>query len=232
MSRPRRQSKPAGTLRSYGIAAALGMVAAGSIALAGAGRSSNDKPVPAAATTMRGSILTAEAEHRPAATLPSFVRLSPGRMVRGDAVPDGERGDVPPTMGMPPVSAVPPSFWAAANTTVLPNGELEALRRAVSVSAASIPALPIVQPLTARTGVATSALDTALQQPFQVPGRLLRSKVVAPHTNPDFDLKVNERTTLGMFGDVSPAAKVDPRNINLRKDVGAGLTLQYKFPAN
>lgn len=69
------------------------------------------------------------------------------------------------------------------------------------------------------------------REPVRVPGQFLRKKVVAPHSTPDLEIGKAGPTTLGVFGTVGKIEPTDARNSTSRtmQDVGAGLTLQYKF---
>lgn len=69
-------------------------------------------------------------------------------------------------------------------------------------------------------------------QPVRVPGPFLKGKTVAPHSKrPDLELSNDGRTTVGVFGSADLMDKTDLRNSTSKsvRDVGAGLTLQYRF---
>lgn len=64
----------------------------------------------------------------------------------------------------------------------------------------------------------------------KVPSPFLKSQVVAPHT-PDVSVDLNKTTSVGVFGEMSHTSRTDVE-ANLSKperEVGAGVTLQYKF---
>ena len=69
------------------------------------------------------------------------------------------------------------------------------------------------------------------RQPVKLPGAFLHKNVVAPHSAPDLKLGSDGKTTLGVFGDANRIDRTDARNSTTKPitDVGAGLTLQYKF---
>lgn len=73
-------------------------------------------------------------------------------------------------------------------------------------------------------------LDTA---PTRVPGQLQKTQNIAPHANgtPDIGVEVDKRTSVGVFGDMSRIEREDIRTSTVKqgRDVGAGVTLQYKF---
>lgn len=62
-------------------------------------------------------------------------------------------------------------------------------------------------------------------------GPLGRSGLLGPHATPDFELPVTKRTTIGVFGDSNRIEPTDIRNATTRatRDLGAGVTLQYRF---
>lgn len=69
-------------------------------------------------------------------------------------------------------------------------------------------------------------------QPVRVPGPFLKGKTVAPHSKrPDLELSNDGRTTVGVFGNAELMDRTDLRNSTSKsvRDVGAGLTLQYRF---
>jgi hypothetical protein len=64
----------------------------------------------------------------------------------------------------------------------------------------------------------------------KVPSPFLKSQMVAPHT-PDVSVDLNKSTSVGVFGEMSHTSRTDVE-ANLSKperEVGAGVTLQYKF---
>jgi hypothetical protein len=241
-SRPWRPGRRPDSLRPYILSAVLGLAAVGSIALAGP-RSGDKKVNVAGSTELRGSVPTAAARppvppKRPDG-LPTFARVL-GPAGTGDsrafvaAVYPG-LGYQEGAIAVAPVSPrLTPSAGAPARSEILalPATDWDRLAEvAGSVVARGTRDLPVAtgsidhRPVVPRK----PEVDDGEPEAFKVPSRFFREKTVAPHTNPDFDVKVNDRTTIGVFGDLSPAAKVDPRNIDVRKDVGAGVTLQYKF---
>jgi hypothetical protein len=70
------------------------------------------------------------------------------------------------------------------------------------------------------------------KEPVAVPGEFLKSRTVAPRTGqPDFGVDLSERTSVGVFGDVRQIAPEDIRTHGVKptRDLGAGVTIQYKF---
>jgi hypothetical protein len=66
----------------------------------------------------------------------------------------------------------------------------------------------------------------------RIPSRFLRTNTVAPHSaSPDVSYKVNDKTTIGLFGDMTHTSRTDTRASLAKpeRDVGAGVTFQYKF---
>lgn len=69
------------------------------------------------------------------------------------------------------------------------------------------------------------------RQPVRVPGAFMRKNVVAPHSSPDLEIGKTGRTSVGVFGTVDRIEPTDARNSTSKtmQDLGAGVTLQYKF---
>jgi len=68
--------------------------------------------------------------------------------------------------------------------------------------------------------------------PAPLPGPLQKSRTVAPRTgSPDLQVNVDDRTSIGVFGEAGQIQREDIRTNTVRqtRDVGAGVTLQYKF---
>jgi hypothetical protein len=66
----------------------------------------------------------------------------------------------------------------------------------------------------------------------KIPSAFLNSKTVAPHTgSPDVSYDVNDKTTIGLFGDMKNTSRTDTRAAMSKPDreIGAGFTFQYKF---
>ena len=67
-------------------------------------------------------------------------------------------------------------------------------------------------------------------EPTRVPSHFFKEKLVAPRVDPPVEIGVGRRTSVGLFGDVGP---VDPKGTApvrvLNRDVGAGVTFQYRF---
>ena len=82
------------------------------------------------------------------------------------------------------------------------------------------------------TGAKTDGRPPGYLQPStSLPGYFLKDKTVAPHVSPDVEVGLNERTSVGMYGELTRINREDVRNNTVRegRDVGAGFTLQYKF---
>lgn len=60
-----------------------------------------------------------------------------------------------------------------------------------------------------------------------------KTQNVAPHAtgSPDLNVDVNGRTSVGVFGEMNRIEREDVRTSTVKqgRDVGAGVTLQYKF---
>jgi hypothetical protein len=66
----------------------------------------------------------------------------------------------------------------------------------------------------------------------KIPSAFLKNRTVAPHTNsPDVSYDVNDKTTIGLFGDLNHTSRGDARSALSKPDreLGAGFTFQYKF---
>jgi hypothetical protein len=70
------------------------------------------------------------------------------------------------------------------------------------------------------------------QSSTKVPSAFLKTKTIAPHTGaPDVSYDVNDKTTIGLFGDLKNTSRTDTRAAISKPDreLGAGFTFQYKF---
>lgn len=106
-----------------------------------------------------------------------------------------------------------------AATQAIPAGRTRGLRDAASDKTPPVAADAVVRP------------GSIAAEPPTVTNPFLKSKVIAPQT-PDIEIGSSGRTTLGVFSDVGkPATKIDPRDGAGRatRDLGAGVTLQYRF---
>jgi hypothetical protein len=66
----------------------------------------------------------------------------------------------------------------------------------------------------------------------KIPSAFMNNKTVAPHTgSPDVSYDVNDKTTIGLFGDMKNTSRTDTRAALSKPDreIGAGFTFQYKF---
>lgn len=64
-----------------------------------------------------------------------------------------------------------------------------------------------------------------------VPSPFAKTQIIDQRNNPDLEVGVADRTTLGVFSDAGTIERTDIRNSTVRptRDLGAGVTLQYKF---
>lgn len=79
--------------------------------------------------------------------------------------------------------------------------------------------------LPARPGAFTPA-------PTKVPSTLHKQRVIAPHTaSPDLEMDLSKRSSVGVFGEVGRINREDIRTSTVKegRDLGAGVTWQYKF---
>lgn len=68
--------------------------------------------------------------------------------------------------------------------------------------------------------------------PTKLPSTLHKQRVVAPHTSsPDLELDLSKRSSVGVFGEVGRINREDIRTSTVKegRDLGAGVTWQYKF---
>ena len=68
--------------------------------------------------------------------------------------------------------------------------------------------------------------------PTKLPSPLHKDRVIAPHAKPpDLELDLSKRSSVGVFGAVGRLSREDIRTSTLKegRDVGAGVTWQYKF---
>lgn len=68
--------------------------------------------------------------------------------------------------------------------------------------------------------------------PTKLPSTLHKDRVVAPHTAaPDIGVDLSKRSSVGVFGEVGRINREDIRTSTVKegRDVGAGVTWQYKF---
>ena len=63
------------------------------------------------------------------------------------------------------------------------------------------------------------------------PSPFARTQMLDQRTKPDLEVGVSERTTVGVFSEAGTIERTDIRNSTVRetRDLGAGVTLQYKF---
>lgn len=68
-------------------------------------------------------------------------------------------------------------------------------------------------------------------RPVRIPGPFSGRKALAAPSAPDLQMGVADKTTLGVFGDANRIERTDVRNSTTKPvtDVGAGVTLQYRF---
>lgn len=79
--------------------------------------------------------------------------------------------------------------------------------------------------LPARPGAFTPA-------PTKLPSPLHKQRVIAPHTSsPDLEMDLSKRSSVGVFGEVGRISREDIRTSTVKegRDLGAGVTWQYKF---
>ncbi len=79
--------------------------------------------------------------------------------------------------------------------------------------------------LPARPGTFTPA-------PTKMPSPLHKQRVIAPHTaSPDIEMDLSKRSSVGVFGEVGRINREDIRTSTVKegRDLGAGVTWQYKF---
>ena len=71
----------------------------------------------------------------------------------------------------------------------------------------------------------------ASRDPAEVASPFGRSGLLDMHRTPDLELPVSKRATLGVFGEANRIEPTDIRNSTVRttRDLGAGVTLQYRF---
>lgn len=68
--------------------------------------------------------------------------------------------------------------------------------------------------------------------PTKVPSTLHKQRVIAPHTaSPDLEMDLSKRSSVGVFGEVGRINREDIRTSTVKegRDLGAGVTWQYKF---
>jgi hypothetical protein len=78
-----------------------------------------------------------------------------------------------------------------------------------------------------------SARPGALQarDPIEVTAPFAKSGLLENHPTPDLEVEVSKRARLGVFGEANKIEGTDIRNSTVRstRDLGAGVTLQYRF---
>jgi hypothetical protein len=79
--------------------------------------------------------------------------------------------------------------------------------------------------LSARPGALPARDSVEVGSPFA------RSGLLEAHRTPDLELEVSKRATLGLFGEANTIEATDIRNSTVRntRELGAGVTLQYRF---
>lgn len=68
--------------------------------------------------------------------------------------------------------------------------------------------------------------------PTKLPSPLHKQRVIAPHTaSPDLEMDLSKRSSVGVFGEVGRINREDIRTSTVKegRDLGAGVTWQYKF---
>ena len=176
-------------------------------------------------------------------------RAIPEASFRASEVPAFARPDAAPLMLRAPVAPDPAIFAGRDVGENLAGFETGALARAPSPGSTKRDLqLQAVKPVSSGDKKADSAAPadddeeeddtnpvrpgTFTQSSTKIPSRFLRTNTVAPHTgSPDISYNVNNKTTIGLFGDMTRTSRTDTRS-NLAKperDVGAGVTIQYKF---
>ena len=119
------------------------------------------------------------------------------------------------------VPAVPPRAHAGADTS-RPEPARSAQQRAVQKGAKA----------RSNEDIDYAPLPGAFRpEPAAIPSPFAKTQIIDHRGNPDLEVGVSDRTTLGVFSDAGTIERTDIRNSTVRptRDLGAGVTLQYKF---